>query len=191
METAVSNPNIHKIDKKPTPSEDFIYSQAEANFSGKEVAVARSQTQMPEEEERSYDEKPIKERKTNRCWAILAAVGTGIAATLFIAPITAALGAFTLGTTGALLGGLAGPEGMFIGSALGMTVGALASGAIPVAYLTAKVYNHVLEATNDDDVKRSKVANEIVDRCEGTAARLKRKRQGKEPQEPDKKNQDF
>lgn len=190
METAVSNPNIHKIDKKATPSEDFIYGQAGANFSGNEVAVTRSQTQMPEEE-KSYDEKPIKERKTNRCWAILAAVGTGIAATLFIAPITAALGAFTLGTTGALLGGLAGPEGMFIGSALGMTVGGLALGAIPVAYLTAKVYNHVLEATNDDDVKRSKVADEIVDRCEGTAARLKRKRKCKESQVPDQKNQDF
>ena len=184
METAVSNPNIHKIDKKPTPSEDFIYGQAGANFSGKEVAVASSQTQMPGEEEKSYyDEKPIKERKTNRCWAILAAIGTGITATLFIAPITAALGAFTLGTTCALLGGLAGPEGMFIGSALGMTVGALVSGVIPVAYLTAKVYNHVLEATNDNDVKRSKVADEIVDRCEGTAARLKRKCPSKEPQE--------
>lgn len=190
METTVSNPNIHKIDKKPTPSEDFISDQARANFSGKGVVVARSLTRMPEQE-KSCDEKPIKERKTNRCWAILAAIGTGIAATLFIAPITAALGAFTLGTTGALLGGLAGPEGMFIGSALGMTVGALASGAIPVAYLTAKVYNHVLEATNDDDVKRSKVADEIVDRCEGTAARLKRKGPGKESQEPDHKNQDF
>ena len=178
METTVSNPNIHKTDKKPTPSEDFISGQDEANFSGKGVVVARSQTQMPTEE-KSYDERPIKDRKTNRCWAILAAIGTGIAATLFIAPITAALGAFTLGTTGALLGGLAGPEGMFIGSALGMTVGALASGAIPVVYLTAKVYNHVLEATNDNDVKRSKVADGIVDRCEGTAARLKRKRESK------------
>ena len=173
METAVSNPNIHKIDKQPTPSEDFIYDQAEANFSGKGVVVARSQTRMPEEE-KSYDEKPIKERKTNRCRAILAAIGTGIAATLFIAPITAALGAITLGTTGALLGGLAGPEGMFIGSALGMTVGALASGAIPVAYLTAKVYNHVLKATNDDDVKQSEVAAKIEDKCEGIAANLKR-----------------
>ena len=183
METAVSNPNIHKIDQKPTPSEDFI-SEAGANFSRKEVAVASdAQTQMPEQ--KSYDEKPIKERKTNRCWAILAAVGTGIAATLFIAPITAAIGAFTLGTTGALLGGLAGPEGMFIGSALGMTVGALVSGAIPVAYLTAKVYNHVLEATNDNDVKRSKVADEIVDRCEGTSVRLKRKFRHKETQVPD------
>lgn len=173
METAVSNPNIHKIDKKTTPSEDFISGQARANFSGKEVGVAsNAQTQMPED--RCCDEKPIKERKINRCWAILAAVGTGIAATLFIAPITAALGAFTLSTAGVLLGGLSGPGGMFIGSALGLTVGPLISGVIPVAYLTAKVYNHVLKATNDDDVKQSEVAAKIVDKCEGTAAKLKR-----------------
>lgn len=190
METAVTN--IYKIDQRRTQSGDFISGQAEANFSGKEVAVAsNAQTQMPEGEENSYDEKPIKERKTNRCWAILAAVGAGIAATLFVAPIIAALGAFTLGTTGALLGGLAGPQGMFIGSALGMTVGGLVAGAIPVAYLTAKVYNHVLEATNDDDVKRSKAADEIVDRCEGTAARLKRKLHHKETQVPDQKNHDI
>ena len=172
METAVSNTNIHKVDQKPTPPEDFISGQAGADFSGKGVAVASgAQTQM--QEDSCYDEKPIKERKINRCWAILAAVGTGIAATLFIAPITAALGAFTLSTAGVLLGGLSGPGGMFIGSALGLTVGPLISGVIPVAYLTAKVYNHVLKATNDDDVKQSEVAAKIVDKCEGTAAEIK------------------
>ena len=148
MIAATSNNDFQRVDQPSTLQSD--------NATSRRGVVAASQ--LPKEES-SHDNKPIRERQINSDWATLASASTGIAGALFFVPATGFFGAFALGCAGALYGGLAGGgEVLFASTVTGMAVGAvggLVAGAIPVLYLSAKVYNRVLEATNDDGVRRS------------------------------------
>ena len=154
MIAATSNNDFKRVDQRSALQPENATSRRGVTITAHPVAAS----QLPKEES-SHDNKPIRERQINSDWATLASASTGIAGALFFVPATGFFGAFALGCAGALYGGLAGGgEVLFASTVTGMAVGAvggLVAGAIPVLYLSAKVYNRVLEATNDDGVRRS------------------------------------
>ncbi|WP_448215581.1 hypothetical protein [Endozoicomonas sp. 2B-B] len=160
------------------PFQATLTEKNEASLSGKKVAVAAPSNEgshMPLGG-KGYEGQPLQARKTNRALAALSAIAMGVASVLYKMPTAASVGAFTLGSIGAGLGAIAGPEGLFVGGVAGSAVGSfigLSVTAYFTPYVIAKVYNVVLEATNDNGFERSKLADRVVAYYEGEASTSK------------------